>query len=248
MGRFGGKLGAMLGRISYSVRDAAEAMLWLDLHAAGVTAEMAEVRFDWFASPAPAVVAPVAVRAEVAVPLAAPAVAPLLPRAAGDNPGDKLGPRAGDKVGENIKITKPEAKADVWVAGEPGGLVVVMQAAGAPQGRALELFGKMMAAVGHDGAVAWVGTGGTAEAAALVGAVQGLKPLKVLMLGQNILAQWLGKSLGVEGWHASGTPLPGCEGLAVGVTYPPELLLAQPLFKRLAWQHLLKWRAGWELA
>jgi hypothetical protein len=30
-------------------------------------------------------------------------------------------------------------------------------------------------------------------------------------------------------------------GVAIGVTYPLDLLAKQPLFKRLAWQHLLAW-------
>lgn len=74
-------------------------------------------------------------------------------------------------------------------------------------------------------------------------ALAGMAPARVLVLGQNPLAALLGRKLGVEGWQAS--PAVVLEGVPTGVTYPPALLLAQPLFKRLAWQHLLAWKMGW---
>lgn len=72
---------------------------------------------------------------------------------------------------------------------------------------------------------------------------------RVLVLGQGPLSVLLGKNLGVEGWHAAGGGVvAGLEGMVAGVTYPPDLLLKQALFKRLAWQHLLAWRAAGEVA
>lgn len=240
----------MLGSVFQPLRDVSAAMLVLDLRAAGVQAEMADVPFDWFAAARPAVQP--AAQPEGAAVARPPALGSGASFAAALAAVDKVGgnPAAGgvDNHGGKTENPRQEARTDVWVDGASGGLVVVMQGPGPLAGRARDLFGKMLAAIGHDGALAWVGAEGPADQAALVAAVQGLNPLKVLVLGQNILAHWLGKSLGVEGWQAAGTPLPGCEGLAVGVTYPPELLLAQPLFKRLAWQHLLKWRLTWSVA
>ncbi|RZK99112.1 MAG: hypothetical protein EOP36_20255 [Rubrivivax sp.] len=71
--------------------------------------------------------------------------------------------------------------------------------------------------------------------------MRALAPQQVLVMGQGPLGVLLGKNLGVEGWHAGASKtVDGWEG-AIGVTYPLELLLKQPLFKRLAWQHLLAW-------
>jgi hypothetical protein len=139
-----------------------------------------------------------------------------------------------------------EAAGEVWIDGATGGVVLVVQG-----GRNVEtdgLIGAMMAAAGCEGLpLAWVGAMGKVGGPELVEKIKAQQPQRVLVLGQGALGLLTGKNTGVEGWQAAGGPeLTGLEGMAVGVTYPPEMLLRQPLFKRLAWQHLLAWQQRFE--
>lgn len=212
-------------------REIQQAMLWLDLHAAGVHAEMCEVKFDWFGAPQP-VATP---KVPVELPEVGAVVAPLMPRV------EKIQKDEAPRVVAAPVAVKP---GKVWHEGEPGGVVVVLEGEAPLQGRARELLIRMLASVGiSDEELAWVGFSGGIAASEMSGAVQALAAKRVLVLGQNPLGALLGKKLGVEGWQAAPCEVPGCA--AVGVTYPPALLLAQPLFKRLAWQHLLAWKMGW---
>jgi hypothetical protein len=142
-----------------------------------------------------------------------------------------------------------EEPGKVWVEGEPEGVVLVVQGQ-MPDSRCVTLAKAMMAAVGlQDMAIGWVGYSGKVDAAMLVDAVRTRSPQQVMVLGQAPLGVLLGRNLGVEGWHAAETPvIAGWDGaladVAVGVTYPLDLLIKQPLFKRLAWQHLLAWGEG----
>lgn len=135
---------------------------------------------------------------------------------------------------------KVEEAGEVWAEGVDGGVVLVVQG-GKPQHESL--IDAMMAAVGCETLPrAWVGAMGKVDAKDVVAKVNAMSPQRVLVLGQGALGILTGKNTGVEGWQAAGGPaLAGLEGV-VGVTYPPEMLVRQPLFKRLAWQHLLAWR------
>jgi len=146
-------------------------------------------------------------------------------------------------------------KGRVWSGGEAGGVVVVLAAEGALDGEALALVRAMLAAVAcAEMPLGFVGVGGLdgvaigvgAEVGAAMGqAVVALNPTRVLVLGGVALQAWQGKAAGVELWKASdAATLPGFEGcdVPVGATYAPEMLLARPVMKRLAWRHLLAWR------
>lgn len=218
-----------------SISSLQNAALLLDLHAAGVHAELGEVPFDWLAVRSTAPGIQPARKVEAAqVEQPARAVVPVLPRAEKQLAAARV---------PSARVA-PVADAKVWVEGQGGGLVLVVHGPGIVTGRARELLGRMLKAAGVDeaeGATAWVGCAGACKGEDLAAALKALAPQRVLVLGQTILGHWLGKSLGVEGWQAAKTQLAGCEGARVGVTYPPDLLLAQPLFKRLAWQHLQAW-------
>ena len=115
----------------------------------------------------------------------------------------------------------------------------------------MTLLKRMLAAVGHKETpvgFAVLGVGMEIVQPAMQGAlkqtIEALNPREILVLGQVPLGTLVGQALGVEGWQAAPRELiAGFDG-AVGVTYPPELLLARPLVKRLAWQHLQRWRNG----
>ena len=234
----------------------AGAMAVLDLVRSGVLDELAEAPYPWFEEPA-------VVRAPVA---AAPAAAPAPAVAADVRPARAAAPLLMSAKVERQVVQAPvaapdlTAEAKVWTAGEAGGVVLVLRAGldadgQVPvSGKALTLLTRMLEAVEIRGApLGWAVVGCPVDVVQpalqepLQQAVAGLAPTRVLVLGQVAVGTLAGQSLGVEGWQAAPRPLvPGWEG-PLGVTYPPELLLARPLFKRLAWQHLQKWRieAGW---
>jgi hypothetical protein len=138
-----------------------------------------------------------------------------------------------------------EEAYQVWQAGEPGGVAVVLAAPGPLAAAETLLLQNMLKAVGlQTMPLAYVGLAGTpgkakvaAAQAALTAAVGGFAPTHTLVLGQAVLGVLLGKMQGVEGWQAAPTALG-----QVGVTFPLDLLLNKPLFKGLAWQHLQTWR------
>ncbi|RYG61024.1 MAG: hypothetical protein EON60_05050 [Alphaproteobacteria bacterium] len=216
--------------------DVRQAVALLDLSLSGVHAEMGEMLHDWLSVPKPVAPKPMGM-VDVGTPAAAqpPARTPValtVPDAAPANlPAAPARPVA----------REPEVAGKVWSDGEAGGVVLVVQG-GMPDARCQTLAQAMLAAAGlKDMAPAWVGYSGKVDSKALMEAMRALAPQQVLVMGQGPLGVLLGKNLGVEGWHAAATKtLDGWEG-PVGVTYPLDLLLKQPLFKRLAWQHLLAW-------
>lgn len=207
----------------------------LDLAAAGVHWEVTETPCDWFGR---AKIAPAAVSRSVDVPL--PVVAP-----------------SAAVRGRTVPLLRPKVLAggEVWACGEGGGLVVVAACAvrgkGQPPLNAREqaLLEKMLAAVGMGPVSGWVAVGQDDEQ--LRGnlhepareAWRGLNPTQTLVLGQVGLGTLLGHSCGVEAWQGKAPLWDGAETARVGVTYRPDLLLDKPLFKRLAWQHMLTWQA-----
>ena len=229
-----------MGMLQTADAAAARAALVMDLVAAGVRHEVADAAYPWLApptaaraeSPQPQILVPkvVPARPERAVPLLAPR------KAAG-------------------KARAP-SKGHVWRVGNPGGLTVAVRVSPAALGQVplagaeLDLLHKMLRALGYEPKVdAWVGLGQMDDmvrpelCAEMAAAVGESSPAKVLVLGQAALGTLLNASCGVEAWQASPK---GWDGVGLdkgGVTYPPQLLLEKPVFKRLAWQHLLAWRA-----
>ncbi len=217
-----------------------QAIAVLDLALAGVTSELADSPFDWLgsakASSKPVVDAPVAPRApSVGVEVEEapkPAFKPLLP----DSP---LSHQAAP-----VRKAPPvvaEIPARVWREAEGADVLMVVQG-DMPDERCQQLAKAMLASVGlKDKVLGFVGYEGKVLADTLRAEVTAVGAAQVLVMGQGPLGVLLGRNLGVEGWHAAGgADTLGLGGVA-GVTYPLELLLKQPLFKRLAWQHLLAW-------
>jgi hypothetical protein len=129
--------------------------------------------------------------------------------------------------------------------------MVVLGGEAPPSPEAHMLLGNMLKAVGLVGLpVALVGLAGSPSKTqqpeakqAIIAAATHAAPTHTLVLGQGVLGALLGKLQGVEGWQAAPSDL-GLPG-QVGVTFPLELLLAKPLFKSLAWQHLQAWQKRW---
>lgn len=220
----------------------------LDLHAAGVLAEMADTPFDWHAAPAkPAPIVPVVAPVAAPTPFVAPAQAPapLMPRAAAESPIQA------PVVAQPAPMAHA-APGTLWHAGEPGGTCVLLCGDAPLAGVEKDLLDAMLRAVGlADTPLAFAGAETAPEPSALVQGFTMLAPCRMLVLGQEALAFITGTKVGVEGWHAGAKPaaLPPAlhavlDGVALGVTYPPALLVRQPLFKRLAWRHLLAWQAN----
>jgi hypothetical protein len=122
-------------------------------------------------------------------------------------------------------------------SGEPGGVVVACFAA--PTAAEAALLGNMLKAVGlHEPPRAIV-----AGNAGMAACIAGQQPTHLLVLGQAPLSSLQGKTLGVEEWQRAPSKLLENFAGPVGVTYPLDLLLKNPLYKKRAWQHLLKWTA-----
>lgn len=224
-----------------NIASVPQAVVLMDLALAGVAAEMSDEPFSWLGAPAAKTVteparkpveredAPALQGVEVELPR--PAAKPLLP----DSP---LSAQA--KPTRSAPVM-PEIPARVWREGEQAEVVMVVQGA-MPDARCQQLARAMLAAVGlKEAALGWVGYEGKVAADALRDEVKASGAAHVLVMGQGPLGILLGRNLGVEGWHAAGGGDTMELDIAVGVTYPLDLLLKQPLFKRLAWQHLLAW-------
>lgn len=222
-----------------------QAIAVLDLVLAGVTSELGDSPFDWLggaktgAHAVPA--APSSARGEDGgtpkgiereEPRARPSFAPLLP----DSP---LSSQA--KPVRKAPPVMAEIPARVWSEADGAEVVMVVQGE-MPEERCQQLARAMLAAVGlKDKVIGYVGCEGKVAADGLRREIAATGAGQVLVMGQGPLGALLGRNLGVEGWHAAGGgDTLGLES-AVGVTYPLDLLLKQPLFKRLAWQHLLAW-------
>lgn len=197
--------------------------LLADLVLAGVAFDVQETPVTWLG---------VAVQPSAQTPIETPVVA-----------------KAAPVLSSSVAPAAPVEEAyQVWQAGEPGGVAVVLAAPGPLAAAETLLLQNMLKAVGLQAApLAYVGLAGApgkakvaAAQAALTAAVAGFNPTHTLVLGQAVLGVLLGKMQGVEGWQAAPTTL-GLPG-QVGVTFPLDLLLNKPLFKGLAWQHLQTWR------
>jgi hypothetical protein len=218
------------------------AALLMDLIGAGVHAEAGERPYAWMAPPK----APEAPQPQIL----APKVAQVTPEQKAARAVPLLAPR-------KTAAARAPGKAHVWAAGTPGGLVVAVRTSPAALGQVplagaeLDLLMRMLKACGLEGRVdGWVGLGQMDDsvrpgmAAEMRAAVAGLAPSTLLVLGGAALGTLLGNPLGVEAWQTAPQVWDGIGLDRMGVTYPPQLLLEQPLFKRLAWQHLLAWQAG----
>lgn len=211
-----------------------QAMAVLDLTLGGVHAELGDTPFDWTSTPKP-----VAPKAMAVVTMSEPQERHLeAPRTRGL---DMTAPQPVAAAPKPVRAPVVEEPGKLWSEGEAGGTVLVVQG-GPPDARCVTLAKAMLAAVGlKDMEPAWVGYTGKIANQEMFEALRALSPQNVLVLGQAPLGVLLGRNLGVEGWHAADSKvIEGWDG-RVGVTYPLELLVKQPLFKRLAWQHLLAW-------
>ena len=221
----------------HSGMDVRQAVAVLDLALGGVHAELGSEVFDWTGAPKPVVPKPMAVvtlqepGSQVTRDQDVPVVRAL----------DIRAPEPVMAAPKPVRAPVVEESGKVWSEGEAGGVVLVVQG-GMPDAKCQMLAKAMLAAAGvQDVAVAWVGFSGKVAGKEIMDAMRGLAPQHVLVLGQAPLGALLGRNLGVEGWHAADSKIvEGWDG-RVGVTYPLELLVKQPLFKRLAWQHLLAW-------
>ena len=214
----------------------------LDLSLGGVHTELAEDVFAWFETSKA-----VAPRAGAVVSLAPPEPVAPVSSLNVQLPQVKREAVLPEPVAQKpVAVAKVEEAGKVWTEGDAGGVVMVVMGH-MPDSRCVMLGKAMLAAAGLQGLpLGWVGYTGKVEAAMLLEAVRNHGPQQVLLLGQAPLGVLLGRNLGVEGWHAGGPQqIAGwdgvLEGVAIGVTYPLDLLTKQPLFKRLAWQHLLAW-------
>jgi hypothetical protein len=231
--------------------DLGTAVAVLDLAYAGVNAEMAEAPYCWDEQAAPQI-APVAAalvadalmprmavaQPEVAKVTTKPEIAPLMPR--------EVKVAVAEPVAAAPEVVA-ETEVNLWKTGDAGGTVVVVQGDEPPAGTDLALLHAILAAVGlKSEALGLVGFAGRVTGGALVAEVLSLSPVRVLVLGQEALTAILGTKAGVEGWHAGARgALPvALDNVGVGVTYPLALLVRQPLFKRLAWRHVLAWRTA----
>jgi hypothetical protein len=135
--------------------------------------------------------------------------------------------------------TVPQVQA--VASGEPGGVVIACF--NAPTTAEAALLGNMLKAVGLHERPRAIVAGNTGMAACI--ATQ--QPTHLLVLGQAPLSALQGqiskRPLGVEEWQRAPSPLLENFAGPVGVTYPLDLLLKNPLYKKRAWQHLLKWTA-----
>ncbi len=218
-----------------------QAIAVMDLVLAGVSAELGDTPFDWLGSAKAAAKEPTTAPAKAEAPALKgvevddapkPVFAPLLP----DSP---LSAQA-KPVRKALPVVA-EVPARVWREAEGAEVVMVVQGE-MPDERCQQLARAMLVAAGlKDKPLGFVGYEGKVAADELRAEIVTAGGAHVLVMGQGPLGVLLGRNLGVEGWHAAGgTDMLGLDR-AVGVTYPLELLLKQPLFKRLAWQHMLAW-------
>lgn len=147
-----------------------------------------------------------------------------------------------------LPASLPSALPTVWSAGEPHGLVVLLKGTQPPNAEAAQLLANILAAAGMSGPIAYVGSAltgfkiipGLAEV--LTEKITTFSPTRLLVLGQDMVNQLAAKPVGVEGWQTAPTPLAGLPTSAIAVTYPLELLLQRPLYKRLTWLSLMAWQ------
>jgi len=217
-----------------------QAIAVLDLALAGIASELGDSPFDWLASaknpPKPAADMPAEARpASVGVEVEETpklVYTPLLP----DSP---LSTQA--KPVRKAPPVVAEIPARVWREADGADVVMIVQGE-MPDDRCQQLAQAMLASVGlKDKVLGFIGYEGKPAAEDVRAEVATAGAGHVLVMGQGPLGILLGRNLGVEGWHAAGGADRLGLDMAVGVTYPLELLLKQPLFKRLAWQHLLAW-------
>lgn len=201
-----------------------------DLTLGGVNVEVGTEPFNWGKpAPAPSPLARLAGAAPVQNTADEPAPRPRRVQADRITQAEPLPPaprREAPVVQAAVSVTPDSA---------PGGVVVACNAIPTPA--ELTLLGNMLKAVGLETAprALVVGNAGVAEV------IASQTPTHVLVLGQAPLSALLGKTQGVEEWQRAPVKLLAAFGGPVGVTYPLELLLKNPLYKKRTWQHLLKW-------
>lgn len=218
-----------------------QAAVVMDLFAAGVAVEVGEVPFAWLGGQV------------VAKPVEVVQVLPV------SKPIElKPSPTMAKPTMPVMKMGQPApSPAVVWTVGDGGGLVVAVRGLPRAEGSVplsvaeQGLLDKMVVAVGAGPVTGWVVVGSREDTlrmelhGAMVAAAKGLKPTRMLVLGEAALGTLAGQVSRVESWQNVGV----LEGFgAVGATFPPSVLLAQPMLKRRAWHHLLAWQQRWERA
>lgn len=241
--------------VAFSITSPSHAALLLDMHAAGITAEVADKPYPWFAAQPPvlATANPVSQTPPVPVATAKPGVATAqtsqiaLPK-----------PRV-PLLAPTAAQARAAARPEIWTMGNGNGLTVITRTVMGRVGQRpvddadMALLANMLKAVGLPAdALNWVGLAQPDETVRpeqqvpLQAALAKLNPAKTLVLGQVALGTLLGRQQGVDGWHANPQGWQGINISTVGATYTLAVLREQPTFKARAWQHLLAWRARWE--
>lgn len=248
---------------AFSHLSPSQAALLLDMHAAGITAEVAEQPYLWFAAAPPILATVNPVSQTPPVPMARPAAVgttteTLNPKPETRAPAPK--PRV-PLLAPTAAQARAAARPEIWTVGEGNGLTIITRT---PMGRVgqcpiegadLQLLANMLKAVGlPSDNLNWVGLAQPDETVRpeqqtpLQAALTKLNPTKTLILGQVALGTLLGRQQGVDGWHSNPTGWQGATLSTVGATYTLAVLREQPTFKARAWQHLLAWKARWEMA
>jgi hypothetical protein len=234
-----------------------QAALLLDMHAAGITAEVGEQPYPWFAATPPILATANPVSQTPAVPVAVAKPSIPVPQ----HPSIPLPKPRVPLLAPTPAQARAAARPEIWSMGEGSGLTIVTRT---PMGRVgqcpledpdMALLRNMLKAVGlPSDSLNWVGLAQPDETVRpdqqtpLQTALSKLNPTKTLILGQVALGTLLGRTQGVDGWHANPQGWPGANLGTVGATYTLALLREQPTFKARAWQHLLAWKSRWENA
>lgn len=238
------------------------------MHAAGITAEVAEQPYPWFAAAPPILATANPVSQTPPVPMARPATFSTSQSTIDHRPSIiESGPKPQPAkpriplLAATPTAARAAARPEIWTVGEGNGLTIITRT---PMGRVgqcpiegadLQLLANMLKAVGlSSDNLNWVGLAQPDETVRpeqqtpLQAALTKLNPTKTLILGQVALGTLLGRQQGVDGWHSNPTGWQGATLSTVGATYTLAVLREQPTFKARAWQHLLAWKARWEMA
>lgn len=213
-----------------------------DLARYGVTDFAADIPFDFATAPQKVNMAPVAEKPAQATP-----AAPAKPAAPWEQPVSSV-PVSQPKAQQPVKLAEPKvnvAEGMVWALGADASSVKIQvlvynKTQEAPQPfteEATKLFAKMMAAISVEmSSIAYVLHSDTVSMEEKITQnIASDKPL--LIVGQDSAEALTGKTLSVLRGDLA------VEGFAnVGVVAHPNLLLKQPVLKRVAWQDLLKFK------
>lgn len=241
----------------------AQAAVLLDMHAAGITAEVGEAPYPWFASAPPILATANPISQTPAIPMARPASLGTVTETPNPKPETRA-PAPKPRVpllAQTAAAARAAARPEIWTLGQGNGLTIITRT---PMGRVgqcpvddadMALLANMLKAVGlPSDELNWVGLAQPDETVRpeqqtpLQAALSKLNPSKTLVLGQVALGTLLGRTQGVDGWHANPSAWQGATLATTGATYTLALLREQPTFKARAWQHLLAWKHRWENA